>query len=270
MSIEEEIAGQTSGALTEAYKDLVQPSARPLGTIVSLLPRTVRLWFGKWERWVVNGEESLEKTAEALQEKIKETPEERLCEPEAYVALPAIQQISYCYDSAELRDLYANLLATSMDSAVKDEVHPSYVELIKQLCPDEAKLLASLPRDTSTLLPVVDLQIKKGPGSGYVTLLRNLSLVGNEVCRHLDRVPGYLDNLCRLKLVEIPEEMRLVDESLYSTLIESLDLEALEADIPLPAGATFEIKRKVVYVTTFGLEFIRCCVDDYASKKVRV
>ena len=267
MNTSDELVKQTSGALTEAYRDLVQPTARPIGAIASLLPRTVRLWFGKWERWVINGEESLEKTAKAIQGKIEGTPEERLSEPDPYVALPAIQQISYCYDSAELRDLYANLLATSMDSAVKNQVHPSYVELIKQLCPDEAKLLASLPHDTVTLLPVIDLVIEYGGGKGFRTILRNYSQVGCGVCQCADRAPSYLDNLCRLKLIEIPEDLHLVDEDNYKPLTESATIQQLEADTVLPAGATFETKKKVIYVTSFGLGFIQCCVDDYALKR---
>lgn len=60
---------------------------------------------------------------------------------EPYVAIPAIQQISYSYDSDELRDMYANLLANFMDKERSDLVHPSFVEVIKQLNPDEASSL---------------------------------------------------------------------------------------------------------------------------------
>ena len=263
MSVKDELAGQTSGVLTEVYKDIVQPSAKPVGTVASLLPRTVRLWFGKWERWVINGEESLEKTAEAIQDKIKDTPGERLCEPDSYVALPAIQQISYCYDSAELRNMYANLLATSMDSAVKDRVHPSYVEIIKQLSPDEAKLLAALPHDLGRATPVIDLRIKYGQGKGFVTVFRNYSLVGKKICQYQDLIPSYLDNLCRLKLIEIPDDSYLRDTDKYTLLSESTDMQQLKRETSLPDGASFDIHKKIMYVTNFGLGFIKCCVDDY-------
>ena len=266
MDIQEEIAEQASGVLAEAYRDLVQPSAKPVGTVASLLPRTVRLWFGKWERWVTNGEESLEKTAEAIRDKIRNTPEERLCEPESYIALPAIQQISYCYDSAELRDMYANLLATSMDSAVKDEVHPSYVELIKQLSPDEAKLLAVLSHDALIGSPVIDLQVDFGHDGGFRTVLRNFSLVGSDVCQHPDRIPSYLENLCRLKLIEISEAFRIKNEESYNPLIDSSMVQELKASTSLPDDASFGIVKKVLYITNFGRGFIKCCVDNYGSR----
>lgn len=264
MSVGEEIVRQSSGVLTEVYKDAAQPSLRAIGTTVSLLPRTIRLWFGKWEKWVVNGEESLEKTAEAIRKKVAKTPEERLCEPAAYVALPAIQQISYSYDSDELRNMYANLLATSMDTAVKDNVHPSFVELIKQLSPDEARLLSVLPRSTSDNEPVVDLRIKLKGDEGYNNVVRNYTLVGKDVCEHPEQVPRYLDNLCRLKIIDIPDGIRLAQEEAYDPLIESVELDSIKASVVLPEGARFDIDKKTLHVTNFGLAFIQCCVDDYS------
>lgn len=52
--------------------------------------------------------------------------------PEAYVAVPALQAISYSMNSEELRNMYANLLAKAIDIDEKDKVHPAFVELIKQ------------------------------------------------------------------------------------------------------------------------------------------
>ena len=49
---------------------------------------------------------------------------EKIVEPEPYVAVPAIQAISYAMNSDELRNLYANLLAKSMIKDTKDTVHP--------------------------------------------------------------------------------------------------------------------------------------------------
>ena len=111
-----EIVKQGGGVLNEAYHDLVHPSAQPLGDIISFLPRTLRVWLSGWEKWIINGEESIRLTAEALKGKVQDIPEDKLVEPEPYVAIPAIQQIAYCQNSEELRDLYSNLLAASMNA----------------------------------------------------------------------------------------------------------------------------------------------------------
>ena len=96
---------QTGGVLEKTYDDVVHPSAKSVGNTLSLLPRTIGVLLGKWEKWVINGEESIKLTALAVQEKVSKIPEEKLTEPEPYVAIPAIQQLSYCYDSKELREI---------------------------------------------------------------------------------------------------------------------------------------------------------------------
>lgn len=123
---------QNGEVLTKAYDDLIHPSAEPTGQIMSYLPRTIRLCFARWEKWLINGEENLRLTNEALKDKVSKIPEEKLCEPEAYVAVPTMQQLAYCFDSNELRNMYANLLASSMNADKKWQVHPGYIDIIKQ------------------------------------------------------------------------------------------------------------------------------------------
>lgn len=99
----EKVIGQASGLIEKAYDDLAHPTAKSLGNTISLIPRTIGVWLGKWEKWVINGEESIRLTAQAVQEKASLIPEEKLTEPEPYVAVPAIQQLSCCYDRRCLR-----------------------------------------------------------------------------------------------------------------------------------------------------------------------
>ena len=68
------IVEQTEGVLTEVYKDLVSPSVQPIGIMLSYLPRTIRLGLSRWEKWLINGEESLKLTAQALKDKNRKNP----------------------------------------------------------------------------------------------------------------------------------------------------------------------------------------------------
>lgn len=251
--------------LAKAYDDLVHPTAEPVGEILGYLPRTIRIGLGKWRNWITNSEESLRRTGEALRDKAERIPEGRQCEPEPNVAVPAIMQISYSYDSEELREMYANLLATSMDSQEKSRVHPGFVGIIQQLTPDEAKLLASLPRDLESLSPVVDLRKKTDGADGFVGIFRNFNTLGDGVCEYPELSPSYLENLARLKLVEIPDDMHLTDDSRYEALINSKMVSDVRES--LPSNAHLDVNKKVVYLTNYGLEFIRCCIEDYSPEK---
>lgn len=64
--------------LEKAYDDLIRPSAKPVGKMLSLLPRTVAIWLSSWDRWVVNREESIARTIDAMESRVDEIPEDHL------------------------------------------------------------------------------------------------------------------------------------------------------------------------------------------------
>ena len=202
------------GVFPKAYEDLVQPSARSIGNTISLFPRTLGVWLGKWEKWIINGEESIRVFREAVKDKLKRIPEDDLTEPEPYVVIPAIQQLSYCVDSEELREMYANLLVASMNKETKWSVHPSYIDVIKQLTPDEARILNRLPAPFLSE-PAVDILVKRPQMAGHFTIFKNISVIGLEAeCAVEENTPVYLDNLSRLGLISI-NEIALADAWRY-------------------------------------------------------
>lgn len=271
MPIDKEFVGQvidqSSGVLEKAYDDLAHPTAKSLGNTLSLIPRTIGVWLSKWEKWVINGEESIRLTAEAVREKAERIPEEKLTEPEPYVAIPAVQQLSYCYDSEELREMYANLLVSSMNTDTKQTVHPSFVDIIKQLCPDEAKLLNSISGQSGAhsksmkYNPLIDLQVQLGSGRGHVCLLRNYTNIGENVCDAPQNISAYIENLDRLKLICILEDTHLTDSANYVPL-ESSPFYVAHKQVALSPGQSFTSKKKSFYVTAFGEAFIKTCIQQ--------
>ena len=261
----EELKGlidQSSEVLSKAYDDIIHPSAEPVGQMLSYLPRTARLALAKWEKWIVNGEESLKLTGAAIREKVDKIPEDKLCEPELYVAVPLIQQIAYCYNSEELRNMYANLLAASMNSDRKWEVHPGYVDIIKQLTPDEAKLLQNCPRNSMSYVPLINLTIVLPDGKGTKTIKRHYTNRFDNWLDYPQNISRYLDNLYRLKLIHIPGDGYLSDDNHYKPLIDSEFVGLVKSEIELDKGEKFDYDKKMFYVTEFGLGFIECCIDE--------
>lgn len=263
MPIDKEFVGQvidqSSGVLEKAYDDLAHPTAKSVGNTLSLIPRTIGVWLGKWEKWVINGEESIRLTAEAVREKAAKIPEEKLTEPEPYVAIPAVQQLSYCYDSEELRNMYANLLVSSMNKDTKQTVHPSFVDIIKQMTPDEARVLKKIS-PKSSFIPLIDLQVKMGSDRGYISILRNYTNIGDDICENPQKISAYIENLDRLKLISILEDTHLADKELYKPLEDSLGFLAYKT-LPLSEGQEFNTKQKSFYITAFGRTFIKTCLE---------
>lgn len=254
---------QSGEVLCKAYDDIIHPTAEPTGQILSYLPRAIRLCFARFEKWLINGEENLRLTSEALKDKVSKIPEEKLCEPEPFVAVPAMQQLAYCYDSDELRNLYANLLASSMNDEKKWQVHPGYVDIIKQLTPDEAKLLPLLPKQANAYIPIVDLKVKMGSfEEGEHLIKQNYTNLGDAVCENPENICLYIDDLARLRIIDIPSSCQLVDKTQYESIKNSEYICKLKSSIQLGPEQEYAFNEKVLGVTEFGIGFLRCCTDE--------
>ena len=140
----------------DVYADVVKPVAKPTGEILGLIPRAIKVALSPLERWILQGEYNIAEIQRLLEEKLKNTSPDLIEVPAAHIAIPAMQYISYCMDNEELRNMYANLLATSMNKDVKDDAHPAYVEIIKQLCPDEAKILKYMYAHNT--IPIIEIK----------------------------------------------------------------------------------------------------------------
>lgn len=248
---------KTDGVLVEVYKDALSPAVKPIGEILSILPRTVKVAFNGVEKWLINKEETLRLTAESVREKIKDVPEEKLVEPEPYVAIPAMQQLSYCVNNEELRELYANLLVSSMNVDKKWQVHPAFVDIIKQLTPDEAKLLKHFLPTPMQNYPLMDVRLEnqRGEGNVYYSNFTDISL---DVLDIPTNIGLYIDNFVRLKIIEIPPSRMYADNTTYERLEQHPILQSNLPNINIDA-----LKLKYIYkvfnVTNFGANFIQTC-----------
>lgn len=252
------IIDKADGVLVEVYKDAASPLIKPIGEILGFLPRTLKLALSGWEKWLINGEETIKLTAETVKEKIKAVPEEKLVEPEPYVAIPAMQQLSYCVNNEDLRDLYANLLVSSMNADKKWKVHPAFVDIIKQLTPDEAKFIRNLRPFVSINNPLIDVRIEYDKiGSGR-TIISNFTNVGLDQLDVPHNIGSYIDNLERLKLICIPPTMSLTNKDLYEPLKTHY---LLTNSLPKQLGPNQKIgyDYKVFNLTNFGFDFVNIC-----------
>lgn len=230
--------------------------------VLNLLPQTLNSAFCNLSKWLINGKESLKLTAEAIREKVKQIPEDKLVEPEPYVAIPAIQQISYCQNSEDLRDLYANLLTSSMNVDKKWQVHPSFVDIIKQLTPDEAKIIKSIPDFKNNLMPLIDVKLFDksdiNKSQGHQLFITNFTTVGLDVIENKLNICSYIDNLIRLKILEIPPTYHLHNQELYKPLETNSILNQL---IPPAYKMLFNIdfNHNTIVITNLGILFKKTC-----------
>lgn len=140
----------------EVYNDLAKPTACETGKLLGRIPRAINAALAPLDLWITKREYNLEKTKKLLEAELAGVDPNKIIPPEAYVAVPAIQSIAYSMDSDELRSMYAKLLAKAMNTDYKDRVHPSFVEIIKQLSPLDAQNLKYI---TSAESPIAEYRL---------------------------------------------------------------------------------------------------------------
>lgn len=246
--------------IKDAYDDIAKPALKSTGELVGLLPRAINAALEPLHKWIFQKEYNLEQTKKLLESKLKNVKEEDIVPPEAYIAVPAIQAISYSMDNDELRNMYANLLASSMVVASKEYVHPSFVEIIKQISPDEAKIMNYLNKVKSA--PVIWLHSRKREGSETIVILRNFSVLGERAgCELPQMTPAYIDNLARLKLIDLFDDAYFSDSNRYNELIEHPEIKEAQL-VPLEEGRVYDILKGYLTISVFGELFCNICIGN--------
>lgn len=242
------------------YEDIASPMVSETGKTLRTIPRAINAILAPFEKWMLHKEYSVLETKKLLELKLQNLDISELKTPDAYIAVPTLQAIEYCYDSQILRDMYASLLANAMDRNNYMKVHPAYVEVIKQLTPDEVKILNALP-DVGLKEPIVDIEVMKSEKKGLFVYASNISSFGEECgCDVPSNIPTYIGNLIRLGLVEIPPIGTLSDQWRYKKIYDSKLYKSLLNTINLEADIT-EIRNhpKCFGITDFGKEFRDVC-----------
>ena len=195
------VINETIGKVAvEIYTDVAKPSARQVGVAletifkVGLSPVAMLDWgFEHSKDWL----------KEKIETRLNSTPLEFRCSPPNNIAVSAITSISMSSDSPELRDLYAELLLKAMDSRSQSMVHPSYINLIGQLSPQEALVFISFNKIEGTIiLEEKDARYSSANKDIESQFLRYCKELGFGECHHAQL---WLENLQRLKLVVLQE-----------------------------------------------------------------
>lgn len=142
--IKQAITNTVENLATDIYTDLAKPSIQVLGetagrtTKALLAPLRGMLWsWETFEDWLY----------ESVNQRVKDIPEENRQSPRPEVAVPLIEAMRYSANNETLRDMYTKLLTNSMDNRKNKEVHPSYVDIIKQMDTLDAILFSKIQQD---------------------------------------------------------------------------------------------------------------------------
>ena len=252
-STKAEIIKGTTEIVKTAYEDAFKPVAQETGKALGTLGKTVNvaLFPLKAVVWGYDQIEAFihEKVTEKLE--AKGVKEEDILTPDPDVAVPTIEALRY----SKLKDEFATLLASAMDSNTADKAHPAFVDILKQMKLIDAQTIKLLPK--VGYIPILQISKKTGNGKGYqIESVRYGGVLAAIQEKENEHFLIAMDNLVRLGIVEVSYDAALSDETVYEQIRKRKISNDIISSIP---SEQYTEQKGIVKVTEFGKSFKEIC-----------
>ncbi len=193
--------------------------------------------------------------ASDLSEKAKNIPPDKVVEPKASIAGPALQGLAFTHEEPDLKDMYLNLLSSAMDARLAPKAHPAFVEIIKQINSQEAPLLRTLI--SNGFLPICEIRLKTPGVNGWKLLynhLLNWVDTNSGEAKDESLLPPMIDNFIRLGLITVEYGTFLEGEGIYNWAEQRPEFISFKEQQE-PFGKSVVIQRGVMLRTGLGFQF---------------
>lgn len=203
--------------LKEIYGDLAKPGVTQvgyaLGTVIGLFNTCLSPIKYLNEKTELNRQNNLNKLAE----RFNKIPINDVVEASPEIAVPITEKLVYISDET-LRNMYIELLAKASTKNFVHNAHPSFINIINNLSPDEGNLIKLFFKDES--IPFISYKLVNQEDQSYhfidelvIEITTSISLI------YPDNKNAYLHNLESLGLIKIISTRHLKDDDLYQSLI---------------------------------------------------
>lgn len=245
--------------LTQIYGDLAKPGVSQVGKALSTV-----LGLGNTILWPIQllnerARIALEANLECYREKIAQIPEEKITAVPTEVGVPIAEKLSHVSDP-DLRELYTNLLAKASNVDTQLKAHPSFVNILNNISPDEALLLRQFQKQGGGI-PFMTAKYVNPQKNHWLQIIDlYFDLLPETKISCFENLPAYMSNLEGLGLIDIRRDIFVVPETVYESL--ELELEQKYKDALRPAEySSFRCERGKIEVTRLGWLFVDACVS---------
>ncbi|MCM1508907.1 MAG: DUF4393 domain-containing protein [Ruminococcus flavefaciens] len=233
----------------------------------------------KIERFAKERKARLELYKSEIADRYMSIPVENRCEPTEKTLL-ILKDSEYCLEREEIRELFSNLVAKSLDLRYANNNLIAFSSIVKQLSPIDVKILRVIKKHTRDIKPI-SCKISYGGD-----VIKRYIFFDDEI-KDIDKEKIYVsvDNLMRLNLLclneyipKVPETKSVIfkrendkksnknednDSNIMSHMLEELlkikNFELLDMETD---DCAVEIQVSKFALTGLGREFISFCFND--------
>ena len=235
--------------------DLVLPGNRP-----ALLNQSVDKVLNDLVVGTRDAQYLVEKIRSLIVKNFVNTPTTEITSPDMSIAGPALDLLVHNSHKPVIMQLIANLLSTSMTSSASKFAHPGFVDILRNVTSDEARIIQHMLN--TRVIPVIDIKKVMDKTGSYMRLNTLVSTIGvDAMCEHEDLAETYLANLERLGLLEIPRNVQLTDNQVYDRLLNSPPV-SRKLQLLNAGGEEFhgEVVKYYAKLSVYGMQFASACI----------
>ena len=194
-----------------------------------------------------------------LQKQLDQIPEEKRTVPNMQIAAQTVQDSVFCAESEELRKMFVNLLASTVNSDKVGNVHPSFSGIIRRMTSADANVLIRFKARNS--FPIVNYRFVLDHGQSVFEENVMDPKASLEEIRSISRSLVVLQSF---GLIRLEYERFLVADGTYSEfdkfpMIEPKEsfLESAKTNNPLIKDVDYQ--KGIAEITSLGKQFLDVC-----------
>ena len=181
-------------------------------------------------------------------------PPENVQEPPLKILGPALEASKYYIEEEELRSMFAKILASSFDDRKNLIIHPSFVEIIKQLDVTDARILQFLKEQNHAAgspIPIMKAVIRSD--SGYKIVFPIIYFINGT--EGINELSSSLTNLERLGLLKIDDDTYSTIDSDYDFIRNNYFVQHVLQKYP-----EISLEKMCFSITPLGNNFLQVCL----------
>lgn len=247
-------------------KDSIDKLSKPAYSVSQYIDDFGYLFFGgihkKAEIKRIADESEIDAFRNHVNKITEQIPLEDQIPPRKSIIGPALQKAQFYFDESEIRDLFANLIANSIDINKSSKVHPSFPQVIENLSPLDAMILTSCFKKEN-IWPICEIRYLNG--NQGLAVFKNLFMPPNFTGDY-NLVSSSITNLTRIGLISTTYAHQLSDKTVYDKFLTNpiyldflnkANLDLIAKDLTKPA--TITVINGYAETTPFGDDFISVC-----------
>ena len=227
---------------------------------------TVGSWIGFWaDKKRLDRQLKFEDYKNKILTECGKIPEDKKLEPQLSIIGPALEASKFYIDEEILRDMFAKLIANSMNADKQQFINAAFVEIIKQMSPVDANILKTFIKNKQQPISRF-IEYREIPGQGIqkdqyfplvdlvytipeIDSINNANLIANGIS---------INNLSRLGLLDCT--LFGLGECLAEDNMYALHQQIMNDKIKIQ-HLNVDMIKGLVKITPLGTAFINSCME---------